>query len=605
MSALSTLLAILTAASLALPGFAADVKFTLSPRETWVGSPSRLEIEVSDARGDVPNPVLPQVEGCTLQLQPGRRTQTSMQFINGSTSSSTSVAITVLVTPSRAGLIDIPPVTLTIDGTEHSSGPLSLIAGKSEAGDRLRVEVTSDETTAYLGQPIEATLEIWVSPFTSREHSVRLSEADMWGLLSTDRTEWGAFQGEIRQLAQQNRRPIGHEEVVGQSVYYIYRIPLEVTPAKTGVPDFGLVRVVMDYPTELSTQRGLFGNRQLVISASQPISVEATVGNFSINEPPLEGRPASWNGAVGSFSVTATAKPLKIATGDPITLTYDIRSLGSASMLKSLQPPDFSKAEGMTPEFRIPEDPIAGTIEGNVKSFTQTLRATSPDVKQVPPIEYSWFDPRTDRYETAASAAIALVVSPAEHISSGAILGEGGLSPKSRSSLTSVAGGLVASAPVSESLLRGQSDASGWVAGLALLMGPLTCATALILARRRSMHRADSGLARDRGGMKVARTLLSRGEVTSAVCEFISAKTGRAPGTLTRADAVDLAREHGADEGLILKLNQLLASRERSRYAPSEQSTSVDATGTALACLKELDRLSWSRVITPNEGVSP
>jgi hypothetical protein len=83
--------------------------------------------------------------------------------------------------------------------------------------------------------------------------------------------------------------------------------------------------------------------------------------------------------------------------------------------------------------------------------------------------------------------------------------------------------------------------------------------------------------------------------VCAALCEFISARTSRASGTVTRAQAVQLAREAGADEPLCTMLDQLLASGERAAFAPARGGDASNARAQAGTLLQAFSRLSWKR----------
>jgi hypothetical protein len=60
--------------------------------------------------------------------------------------------------------------------------------------------------------------------------------------------------------------------------------------------------------------------------------------------------------------------------------------------------------------FKIPKERATGEISGKTKTFTQTVRALRPDVKQIPAIELSYFDTKTGTYQVARTEPIPLRV---------------------------------------------------------------------------------------------------------------------------------------------------------------------------------------------------
>ena len=115
----------IAALAVSMFAFAGDVAFDLSPLQGWVGSPAVLKITVRDGTM-IADPVLPTVDGLDLALQAGRQTMNSMQVINGRVKRDNTTVLNVLVTPKSAGKFAIPPITIEVDGVQHSSGVLSL-----------------------------------------------------------------------------------------------------------------------------------------------------------------------------------------------------------------------------------------------------------------------------------------------------------------------------------------------------------------------------------------------------------------------------------------------------------------------------------------------
>ena len=65
-------------------------------------------------------------------------------------------------------------------------------------------------------------------------------------------------------------------------------------------------------------------------------------------------------------------------------------------------------------DFRVPPETLAGTARGNQKRFTQTIRAKRADVKEIPAIEFAYFDPQAGQYAVARSEPIPVLVSVVE-----------------------------------------------------------------------------------------------------------------------------------------------------------------------------------------------
>ncbi len=584
----------------AMSAIAADVEFTLSPRETWIGSPAIMKIVVRGG-SSIAVPILPRVEGVDFEVQAGRQTTSSMQISNGTVTRDSTTVINVMITPSRAGVITIPPITIDVDGTKFSSKPTSISTAVATTGDLLQAEVFGEGVDTWVGQPLTVTLRIVVKPFQSAEHRVTLGEADMWQFMNQDRCEFGPFTKSLNEMAQRRQRPAGREELIDGQSFLIYEIPATITPTASGVPDFSDVLIAWNYPTALTVQRGFFSRNNFSVSATKPIRTSASASGIEVRALPEIGQPESFRGAVGSFTLSATAKPIRVAVGDPITLTVIITDLSGTQPLDTMQPPPLA-IPSLEASFRMPTAPLAGSIEGNKKTFTQTLRPTKLDIRQIPPIEFSWFDTTTGGYRTAMTKPIDITVVASEHIATDAILGAPTGTQSPMRQLTASEGGLTANVAPTLAMVRDDSSSLGaFTSGALLLAPPIACA-ALWLARRRSDRlRSDVSFAREQGAWSRASKRLGSGDGFAAIVGYIADRMNCPSGTLTRSEARECLSNANAPNELLDRVDQLLQQVERARFsANGKGEISTEIVAQARSCIQSLDKLDWrlARVVS-------
>lgn len=592
-----TLLAIALSYVFVFGGWATDVQFTLSPRETWIGTPSILKIVVHD--GDViANPTLPRVQGLDFELQPGRSSMNSMNMINGTITRENTTTLSVMITPAAAGIFTIPPITIVVDGQTYTSAATALSSSVSTTGDLLRVEVIGDSHEAWIGQPLGITLRIFVKPFASKEHKVTLGEADMWQFIDQKLCEFGPFSNAMRELAQRGQRPLGHEELVAGVAYLTYDLRGEIMPAKSGVPSFDDVRIAWNYPMRLNATRGFFGGNELSVSATKPISAVPSPASIEVKPLPLEGQPESFHGAVGSFTLRASAKPLRAAVGDPITLTLAITDSTNGSGLAQLHPPPLDSPQ-LLADFRIPTGPLAGTVSGDQKTFTQTLRPTRSGITEIPAIAFSWFDPSTGKYCSTHTDPIAIDVVASDHISTDAILGTKDFADSAATRLTANDGGLVASIHPTLSMVRDQSQPIGWgVVTSALLLPPALCAGVLLARRRAQRFAGDDGAQREAGAGAHARGRLARGECAQAIADYIADRLRLPNRSVTRREAANALQWAGASVEVRATVDTLLGAADRARFDSGSGQGDTSAHSAAQRveseeCLRALEALDW------------
>ena len=65
--------------------------------------------------------------------------------------------------------------------------------------------------------------------------------------------------------------------------------------------------------------------------------------SIDIKPLPTAGRPASFSGAVGDFTLATSAQPTKARTGDPVSMKVEIKGLGNFDRMEQ---PTLTNTEG-------------------------------------------------------------------------------------------------------------------------------------------------------------------------------------------------------------------------------------------------------------------
>ena len=444
-------LLVLTLCGLSNSAIAADVDARLSTKEGWVGMPVVLQISIINA-ADYEQPTIPDIAGCDIRSAGAPSQSSQITIINGRQTQKRSVVMQYLITPRREGTFEIPAITLKVDGRNVSTDKLRFVASKSQTGNLLFVEIDGGKDKVFVGQPLEMTLKIWIKPFQDKERNLTLSEGDMWQMIS-ESTAWGSFTDRMKELAANNQRPGGREVLrdAGQGnerSYYLYEIAATVYPKRPGKIDADDVQIVINYPTELGKARdpfagffegspfgrqsppsqmmdddffsSPFGNR-LTVSATRPIVGEAKVDATVVLPVPSEGRPADYQGAVGRYNIVTQATQTTVNAGDPITLNIGIAGTGPMELV---QAPPLSELPTLTADFKVADQSLAGFVQDDTKLFSTTIRPRHEGITQIPAIPFSFFDPATEKYETAMSQPISITVEKSESLSLDAIIGK-------------------------------------------------------------------------------------------------------------------------------------------------------------------------------------
>ena len=124
---------------------------------------------------------------------------------------------------------------------------------------------------------------------------------------------------------------------------------------------------------------------------------------------PRENRPADFSGAVGQFKVEAAIAPRGVL-GDPLNLTVTVSGTGSLASMDTPGVVESAQWRGYRPTAQLKLD--ATGLSGN-KTFTQPVVPQASGRLQVPPIQFSWFDPWTAHYVSQQTPSLAVMVAPA------------------------------------------------------------------------------------------------------------------------------------------------------------------------------------------------
>ena len=123
---------------------------------------------------------------------------------------------------------------------------------------------------------------------------------------------------------------------------------------------------------------------------------------------PEEGRPASFSGAIGRFTVEASASPAKVTVGDPVTLTVKVSGKGNFDRVSI--PAMESGADWKTYPASSKFEPTDALGTSGRKISEQAVVPLTAKVQAVPARPFSYFDPDKHRYVELATQPVALTI---------------------------------------------------------------------------------------------------------------------------------------------------------------------------------------------------
>jgi len=344
---------------------------------------------------------------------------TSISIVNGRMRRTKEVKFTFVyqLQVDEPGVIEIGPFAVTQGDTSISSRRLRLDLEALPSSDQISVEMEFQNTPIYVGERVPITLRFWLKgrirenlhQYTLRVPFFGLTDTFQFleppGVAGTTKVEIQTQSGSLSVMGS------AREETRNGETYLIVEVRRLAVPLRAG--SLEVPPAVLDVEEGVRYQRDLFGGRR----PTQVRKWRATdrVRRLSVKQIPRDHRPESFAGAVGSgFSLTVSADRTVVKMGEPIALHFELRGDGN---LETAALPRLD-AEGLLPpdSFRVADGEIPGRLERGVKRFTAMVRVLDPEINEIPALEYSWFDPTTEQFQSVKSRPIALSVGDAQVI---------------------------------------------------------------------------------------------------------------------------------------------------------------------------------------------
>jgi hypothetical protein len=360
------------------------------------------------------------------------------------------VAITYVIRPVSTGSFTISPATATADGHELKSNSVSIKVDKAYANsgsssgggnsftspfnfpdpfadaeprtrfndnvlrkgespqekikNNIIVRLETDKTSCYVGEPIVASYKLYT----------RLrSESNI--------TKNPSFSGFSVIDLQQPDNLSSHIEKLNGREYNVYTIrKVQLYPLQSGNLELEKAEVennVQFIKAEyLNKQQDMFGDLfgdntanipsegievQKVTLQSKPLSI--------LVKPLPDPKPSTFKGAVGNFEVSASMPKYNFTTDDAGSLTVIINGTGNMQMVTA---PDISwpnEIEGFEP--KTTDDIYKTTVPVSGRKIIEyPFTISAAGQYTLPPVNFSFFDPRSGVYKTIYTKPINFTV---------------------------------------------------------------------------------------------------------------------------------------------------------------------------------------------------
>ncbi len=569
---------LLVVAACGAPG--AEVTLRAASRTAYLDEPLMLEVEIRDFQ-QCDTPRIPPSDDYEVRQVGTPAESTFVSIVNGRRSVSHSRSYAFELTPRRTGELTIGPVEVEVDGRLLRSNVVQVRVRRGEKP--IELEITTDAKRLFVGQQARFVMKLRIR--LVEVAGVPLNGRQMYNFVDPRHTGLGPFPPP--RTFDRVRRP-GPDG--GQQLWYEYTLRTDHVVDRVGPVRFDDLELTVRYPTRLS--RDLFGD--LRAEGYRLIRVRPVVDAPPVEPLPERGRPALFNGAVGQFRILTHASPTRVHVGDPIELVIEITGEGP---LATLAGPDLSAQSRLVRDFRVPDEPLAGKVVGRRKRFTQTIRARRADVREIPPIEYAYFDPAAAEYRIARSLPIPIEVARAERVGASDIEGMTA-APAAPTEGLRRRDGLREIRTDPRSLLAAAPAVTPVEVVWSLAAPPVALGLFAIVLGLRRQGRLPRQADRRRNAARFLRELEQAGQgdgraerIHAALLGYLAERLEMPAGRRTAADVLEALRAGGLDPELFEQTRMLLEQCEQARYGGARADVSL--AGAARDLIARLERQRW------------
>ncbi|MAZ71663.1 MAG: BatD protein [Flavobacteriaceae bacterium] len=546
----------------------AQVTFEAKVSKKKLGLNERLRVDFEmNQDGDNFNP--PNFEG--FRVVGGPNQAISNSYFNGKRSYSKTYSY--FLSPIGKGNVTIGQATIEIDGQTYKTSPVTVNVGDAVkmSKDGSNAEYLAEEnvhlvaevsnSNPFLSEAITVTYKLYVS------HDVSITSN--WRELSTPK--YADFWSQ--NINTQGNYKIYEGKYQGEDYRYVILRSTVLYPQKTGELD--IEPLTLDIPVDVrSNKRDIFG-RQRMVRVNKTVSAGSRT--ITVKPLPIEGKPDDFTGAVGDFQFKVQTNKTTLDANESLELTTKISGKGNLKLfdLPSLKLP--SALEVYTPErenqVTVQLDGMKGTIAEKYTVVPQ-FKGNYP----VRPITFSYFNPKTERYETLSSEEVVInvengPVATAKSAEDTAIVAEALDDTQFKFIKLDTNLNPIATTPFFKSTLF-------W----SLLGGPMLLIPLFIVAGKKRRERlADVEGMKLRKADRLAKKYLSEARknmndrvvfyeaLERALHNYLKAKLNIETSDFSKEKISTLLEQRQVQSGVVQEFIQLLQSCEYARYTPTSQ----------------------------------
>ncbi len=394
----------------------AQVKFDATVSKNKLGLNERLRVDfVMNQNGDNFSP--PDFEN--FQIIGGPNQSISTKYVNGERSFSKTYSY--FLQPLRKGSLRIKQASIEIDGEEYKSLPIEVIITDSvdQPSDSvtqyyndedIELRALISKTSPYVNEPITIVYKLYYKA------PIRVSNAQ-----ETETPKYKDFWNQDIKIPQLK---IQSEIYKGQNYNVVEWKKVVLYPQKSGLLEISplSINLMLDVPTD---KRDFFGNI-IIDQTSQFVSTGTR--RINVKQLPLNNMPSSFTGAVGEFEFDVILDKSSLRATESFQAELKVKGRGN---LKLFDLPDLLVPGSMELFEPQREESINTNLSGMNGSVTKLFTVIPRFQGSFPieQVEFSYFDPKLEKYKILKSPRLTIDVYDGPTISNPSVNNTNTISP--------------------------------------------------------------------------------------------------------------------------------------------------------------------------------
>ena len=580
-----------------------------SPSTVVLDKPFQLVFSVNASCKDLR---VPEFTNFDVLAGPFESHSSSIQYVNGKSTSSVAVSYTYTLQAQKTGTFTIPSASITVDGKKVTSNGVSIKVlpadatpppSKSQgnqAGGGGQASITSDnlfirtevsKTNVYEQEAILVTYKLYT----------------LVDVVQCNPKNSVDFNGFMKQeLDQPANKQLALENYNGRNygTFVLYKVLLY--PQRSGV-------ILIDKWNFEAMVR--IQNRQAVRSMFDDFFdsysnvskfITAPAVKVTVNALPTANKPASFNGTVGHFSMNSNITATEIKANEAVTLKLNIAGSGNMKLIKNpvIKFPDGFELYDpkVTNNFKTSPAGVSGT-----KTIEYLFIPRHSGNFEIPSAEISYFDTQEKTYKTMKTPAYKLQVAKGDGNEAPVVAGSSNYIDKQ--DVKQIGKDIRFIQTDKFIIAREEEPIFGTLISWLLYLIPLLVSLLLfIFFRKQAKENANIRLVKNKKAnkiaqkrLKLAQKLLKDGnkdsfyeEVLKATWTYLSDKLSIPVASLTKEWVGDELTAYKVDSTITNQFVEILNTCEFARFAPNsgqqEMGNLYDDTIQAISILEDIFR---------------